>query len=205
MKPKIKICGFTDPKETAYIHYPDVAMMGMVLFFPKSKRNISIQQAREIMKAADARIEKVAVVVSPTVEQVKEIEKAGFDCLQVHGRLSEEVLRKTTIPIIKAFNLGEEENASYAEDPRIACYLFDAAEPGSGKAFDWAVLSHMKRTKKWILAGGLRAENVARAVSTVRPDGVDVSSGVERDNGRGKDPQKIEAFIQAVHGGQEKP
>ena len=200
MKVEIKICGFTDPKEAAYIHYPSVAMMGMVLFFPKSKRNISIDQAKKIMKAADPNIKKVAVVVSPTVEQAKEIEKAGFDFLQVHGHLSEGVLEKTTIPIIKAFNVGDEGNPSYEESDRIIAYLFDAAEPGSGKSFDWSRLSPMKRTKKWILAGGLRPDNVARAISSVHPDAVDVSSGVERDDGNGKDLTKIEEFVKAVAG-----
>lgn len=172
--------------------------MGMVLFFPKSKRNISIDQAQEIMKAADSRIKKVAVVVSPTVEQAVEIEKAGFDLLQVHGHLSSAVLEKTTIPIIKAFNIGDEGNAAYEESDRIMAYLFDAAEPGSGKSFDWSLLSRLKRTKKWILAGGLRADNVGRAISRVHPDAVDVSSGVERDDGKGKDAVKIEAFVKAV-------
>ena len=84
---QIKICGFTDPKEAAFISYPDVSYMGMVLFFEKSKRNISLETAKAIMRAADPRIQKVAVVVSPTVAQAKVIEKAGFDSLQVHGVL----------------------------------------------------------------------------------------------------------------------
>ena len=198
MKVEIKICGFTNPKEAAYVHYPEVSMMGMVLFFPKSKRNISVERAKEIMAAADSRIKKVAVVVSPTVEQAMEIEAAGFDFLQVHGILTEEVLHHTTLPIIKAFNLGDTENPSYEKNDRIAFYLFDAAEPGSGKSFDWSILSRMKRTKKWILAGGLTADNVARAIAAVRPDGVDVSSGVERTSGQGKDAAKIEEFVKAV-------
>lgn len=63
---QIKICGFTDPKEAAFISYPDVSYMGMVLFFEKSKRNISLETAKAIMRAADLRIQKVAVVVSST-------------------------------------------------------------------------------------------------------------------------------------------
>lgn len=198
MRTNIKICGFTDPKEAAYISYPAVSLMGMVLFFPKSKRNISIERAKEIMKAADSRIQKVAVVVSPTVSQAMDIEKAGFDYMQVHGTLSDEVLRKTSIPIIKAFNLGDEQNSSYENNDRIKAYLFDAAQPGSGKSFDWSILAGMKRTKTWILAGGLRVDNVGRAISMVHPDAVDISSGVEYEDQPGKDPKKIEEFIQAV-------
>ena len=200
MTTQIKICGFTDPKEAAYISYPDVSMMGMVLFFPKSKRNISIERAKDIMKAVDPRIQKVAVVVSPTVDQAIEIEKAGFDYMQVHGTLSEDVLKKTSISIIKAFNLGDEQNPSYEINDRIKAYLFDAAEPGSGKSFDWSILSSMKRTKKWILAGGLNAHNVVQAIEMVHPDAVDISSGVEYEDKPGKDPAKIAEFINQVTG-----
>lgn len=187
---QIKICGFTDPKEAAFISYPDVSYMGMVLFFEKSKRNISLETAKAIMRAADPRIQKVAVVVSPTVAQAKVIEKAGFDFLQVHG-----VLIETAIPIIRAYNGGAGEEA---ESPRICAYLFDAAEPGSGKAFDWKMLAEKKRKKPWFLAGGLTAANAGKAISLVHPDVVDVSSGVEYTDRKGKDPEKIAAFIQAV-------
>lgn len=192
---QIKICGFTDPKEAAFISYPDVSYMGMVLFFEKSKRNISLETAKAIMRAADPRIQKVAVVVSPTVAQAKVIEKAGFDFLQVHGVLREDVLIETAIPIIRAYNGGAGEKA---ESPRICAYLFDAAEPGSGKAFDWKMLAEKKRKKPWFLAGGLTAANAGKAISLVHPDVVDVSSGVEYTDRKGKDPEKIAEFVRAV-------
>ena len=192
---QIKICGFTDPKEAAFISYPDVSYMGMVLFFEKSKRNISLETAKAIMRAADPRIQKVAVVVSPTVAQAKVIEKAGFDFLQVHGVLREDVLIETAIPIIRAYNGGAGEEA---ESPHICAYLFDAAEPGSGKAFDWKMLAEKKRKKPWFLAGGLTAANAGKAISLVHPDVVDVSSGVEYTDRKGKDPEKIAEFVRAV-------
>lgn len=192
---QIKICGFTDPKEAAFVSYPDVSYMGMVLFFEKSKRNISLETAKAILRAADPRIKKVAVVVSPSPAQAEEIEKAGFDYMQVHGLLGAEVLSMTRLPIIRAYNGKAEEE----EDPRICAHLFDAAEPGSGKAFDWKRLAEKKPWfKPWFLAGGLTAENVGRAISLIHPDVVDVSSGVEYTDRRGKDPEKIAASIQAV-------
>ncbi len=147
------------------------------------------------MRAADPRIQKVAVVVSPTVAQAKVIEKAGFDFLQVHGVLREDVLIETAIPIIRAYNGGAGEEA---ESPRICAYLFDAAEPGSGKAFDWKMLAEKKRKKPWFLAGGLTAANAGKAISLVHPDVVDVSSGVEYTDRKGKDPEKIAEFVRAV-------
>lgn len=83
---KIKICGLTSSAEARYLNENHVDFAGMVLFFPKSKRNISIEQAKEIMAALDASIKRVAVVVSPSIEQVRQIEAAGFDYVQIHGK-----------------------------------------------------------------------------------------------------------------------
>ena len=79
---KIKICGLTSPAEARYLNENHVDFAGMVLFFPKSKRNISIEQAKDIMAALDASIKRVAVVVSPSIEQIRQIEAAGFDYVQ---------------------------------------------------------------------------------------------------------------------------
>lgn len=66
-------------------------MVGMVLFFEKSKRNITIDNAKEIMKTLDDKIKTVAVVVSPTIDQIEEIENAGFDYIQIHGEMPDGV------------------------------------------------------------------------------------------------------------------
>lgn len=197
---KIKICGLTDPKEAAYLNAEQVDFAGMVLFFPKSKRNITIEQAKEIMAALDDSIRSVAVVVAPTAEQALQIQEAGFDYIQIHGALSAELAEQIQIPILKAFNISDlEQFAFYESLPQIAGYVFDAAEPGSGKAFDWSMLKELPRGERmFLLAGGLRAENVAEAIRFVELDGVDVSSGVEYTDRPGKDPEKIHAFVRAV-------
>ena len=190
---QIKICGFTDPKEAAFVSYPDVSYMGMVLFFETCLRHCSVETAPATLRAAAPRRPQVAGAGSPSPPQAEEIEKAGFDYMQVHGVLGAEVLSMTRLPIIRAYNGKAEEE----EDPRICAHLFDAAEPGSGKAFDWKRLAEKKRGKPWFLAGGLTAVNVGRAISLIHPDVVDVSSGVEYTDRKGKDPEKIAAFIQA--------
>ena len=101
---KIKICGLTDPKEAVYLNKHQVDYAGFVLFFPKSKRNLTIEQAKEIMRALDTTIQKV---VSPTLEQVLEIERANFDIIQIHGTLQDDVLEAVSIPIFKAFNITD--------------------------------------------------------------------------------------------------
>ena len=196
---KIKICGLTSPAEARYLNENHVDFAGMVLFFPKSKRNISIEQAREIMAALDASIKRVAVVVSPSIEQVRQIEAAGFDYVQIHGEIPQ-TEAAIAIPILKAFNVSDMNSyEKYHNDSRIAGYVFDAIEPGSGKTFDWRLVDNIPRDEKLLLlAGGLNPDNVRMAIEAVHPDGVDVSSGVENDNGAGKNPEKIRAFSTAV-------
>ena len=126
---QIKICGFTDLKEAAFVSYPDASYMGMVLFFEKSKRNISLETAKAIMRAADPRIKKVAVVVSPSPAQAEEIEKAGFDYMQVHGVLGAEVLSMTRLPIIRAYNDKAEEE----EDPASALIFLTRQSLAAGR------------------------------------------------------------------------
>lgn len=195
---KIKICGLTSVKETIYLKQNQVEFAGVVVFCPKSKRNVSIEQAKEIICALDFAIHSVAVTVSPSVEEVKQIEEAGFHYLQIHGSLKEEVLKSVHIPILRAFNISNMEELSNIQNcDKIHGYVFDAQEPGSGKVFDWSMVKSIPRNEKLvILAGGLTPENVSSAVEFLKPDIVDVSSGVENDSGKGKDPQKIFEFVQ---------
>ena len=194
---KIKICGLTSPAEARYLNENHVDFAGMVLFFPKSKRNISIEQAKEIMAALDASIKRVAVVVSPSIEQIKQIEAAGFDYIQIHGKIPE---TEVEAPILKAFNVSDMGSyEKYHNDSRIAGYVFDAIEPGSGKTFDWTLVESIPRDEKLLLlAGGLNPDNVRMAIEAVHPDGVDVSSGVENDDKAGKNPEKIHDFVAAI-------
>lgn len=200
---KIKICGLTSPAEARYLNENHVDFAGMVLFFPKSKRNISIEQAKDIMAALDASIKRVAVVVSPSIEQVRQIEASGFDYIQIHGEIPEteaEAEAAIAIPILKAFNVSDIGSyEKYHNDSRIAGYVFDAIEPGSGKTFDWKLVDNIPRDEKLLLlAGGLNPDNVRMAIEAVHPDGVDVSSGVENDDKAGKNPEKIHDFVAAI-------
>lgn len=175
---------------------------GMVLFFPKSKRNITIEQAKEIMKSLSSKIQKVAVVVSPSALQIKEIQEAGFDIVQIHGQVFPEALGILQIPFLRAFNVDNmQEWERYEAEPKCIGYVFDAVKPGSGETFDWSSIPNLPEDgKPYLLAGGLNPDNVGSAVAAMHPYGVDVSSGVESDSGMGKDPEKIEAFVKAVRG-----
>lgn len=196
-KVKIKVCGLTKPEEAKYLNDNQVDFAGFVLFYPKSKRNNTIENAKKIMKELDTSVKKVAVVVSPSGEEILKIEEAGFDYIQIHGELSKELLGKISLPILKAFNVKDMERyEEYHSCEKIAGYVFDAVEPGSGKTFDWNLVKRIPRDEKLLLlAGGLHSGNVAEAVAAIHPDGVDVSTGVEYIEKSGKDPEKIASFV----------
>ena len=196
----VKVCGLTDTVEADYLNKNKVDFAGFVLFFPKSKRNISIEKAEQIMAELDENIKKVAVIVSPDESEIQQINGSGFDYVQIHGEIKDRLLEKISKPVFKAFNIKDIKNIhKYQNNAKIVGYVFDAAVPGSGKVFDWSILNDIKRdAKTFILAGGLNDSNVREAVKLVNPDVVDVSSGVEYDSGSGKDPEKIKQFIRQL-------
>ena len=186
---KIKICGLTCEEDVDIVNEALLDFAGMVLFFPKSRRNISLERAERLLRGL--KMSGVAVTVSPTVEQVSEIAEAGFPLIQIHGVFDMEILKLRCIEsgklrIIRAINSINEESLKEIEYLRdrdeVSMYLFDVAEPGSGKSFDWNSIPDEKvLCKPFVLAGGLRPETVAEAISRVHPFAVDVSSGVEKD------------------------
>ena len=195
---KIKVCGLTTKKEAKFLNENKVDLAGMVMFFPKSKRNITPDKAKEIISALDKSIKKVAVVVSPSYEEIKIIESLDFDYVQIHGELTEELESKINLPILKAFNIKDMSlYERYRTSQKVVGYVFDAQEPGSGKVFDWNLVKTLPKDDKiLILAGGLNPENVEKAIEYIHPDGVDVSSGVEFSDIPGKDPEKIKRFVE---------
>ncbi len=197
MSVKVKICGLTSVEDAAYVSESGADMAGMVVFFPKSRRNVTIEQAVSIMGGLSENIKKCAVTVSPTVSQIKMINDAGFDYIQVHGKLDDDAYEAAELPVLKAFNVTDiDELEKYRRAEKVCGYVFDAAEYGSGKSFDWALLDDIERDGKlFILAGGLDPDNVLDAVKRVRPDAVDVSSGVENNDGKGKNRNKISNFV----------
>ncbi len=227
--PKIKICGLTTAEEAGWIVEEQVDYAGIVLFYPKSKRNMTIPESEKLLAVihggraqSGAPIQAVAVTVSPTREQVEQIQAAGFDKIQVHGELQKEVFDAIRIPVIRAFNGMDDELYRRCHDCRkVEAYLFDAGQPGSGKTFDWDSLKAVPRDEKPVfLAGGLNVSNVRQAIRAVLPDVVDVSSGVERDVADisgvigmnevqraparvGKDREKIREFVRKVRNGGE--
>ncbi len=215
---RIKICGITRIEETKYLNEAEVDYAGFV-FYEKSRRNVTIQDAMNIMSGLNDGIKRVAVTVSPDEALVKRIEDAGFDLLQIHGDMDMEVLNNVKIPVWRAVNAADVDYAfeklrfyeTLDEDinKKIRGILMDAPDFGSGKPFNWhrsrRLLQAGDRSspfsdKLFILAGGLNSDNVAEGIRLFNPDVVDVSSGVEGDVGKSRD--MILEFVKAVRSGQ---
>ena len=209
MVPEIKICGLTAVHEAEYLNECSVDYAGFV-FYPLSKRYVTIEQAREIASALDGGIRKVAVLVSPAESEIDMIQNAGFiNILQIHKELSPQVADTAALPIWRALNIGSVSDTdhltelTYSHIPdehrhKIEAVLADAPDFGSGRTFDWKEGHRREAFKdlKFILAGGLNDANVAEGIRIFGPDAVDVSSGVEGE--KGKDAELIRDFVYAV-------
>lgn len=194
---KVKICGLKNQTDIKCINTLSPDFAGFVMFFEKSHRNISVQTAQELLALLDKNIKSVAVTVSPTEEQLEQIHTLGFDYVQIHGNITDEVLKNSKTPIIRAINVSGTDSLTDLDNYKnVKGILFDSAVPGSGQGFDWTMLKKLPKTDKMLfLAGGLTADNVAAAICQVHPYAVDVSSGVELADKSGKDYQLVQEFI----------
>ena len=172
--------------------------VGMI--FAASSRRITAGEARDIVRRLPPDVIPVGVFRDERAQRVADIANSlGLRAVQLHGNESPEDTRWLAgrIPmVIKAFAATDKALIN------VAAYgahrlLIDSATPGSGQLFDWAVLEEAPLNRPFILAGGLDPTNVADAIATVEPWGVDVSSGVEASPGK-KDPAKVRLFIAAA-------
>jgi len=196
-----KICGITNIDAAKCAVENGAKAVGFV--FAESKRKISPEDAKAIIKELPEDIWKVGVFVNESKEKIEEIISiAGINMIQLHGDESNEFASQFSLPIIKAFSIGSEEDLKAVAAFDCDYVLLDSPREkyhgGNGKTFDWAVLKNYDfKGKKVILAGGLNTENIKEALETVQPDLVDVSSGVET-NGK-KDLKKIRDFLLSVN------
>lgn len=206
---RIKICGLTREQDVELACNLGADALGFV-FYPKSRRCLTPARAGELASRRHVFVDSVALFVEPDPGLVKEvIDAMRPDYLQFHGDESAEMCEQYDWPYIKAFRVG----APGLDTPEAllrACqahgnakaWLFDSFTPaygGSGHGFDRELLEQVveKGDKPLILSGGLKIDNVAALVQRIKPQAVDVSSGVEIEPGI-KCPDKMRAFVQAV-------
>jgi len=195
---RIKICGITNAGDaSAAVEYGADAL-GFV-FYQKSPRNVSVETARAIIESLPPFVTTVGVFVNETVETISRIKaEAGLDIVQLHGE--EPASFCTAWPrVIKALRVSELSDLDALASYDASAYLLDAYSPveygGTGQVFNWDIAIEAKRYGRIILAGGLTPDNVAQAIELVRPYGIDVSSGVEKEKGK-KDLNKLRLFIE---------
>lgn len=200
---KVKICGITNIEDALHAAGCGADALGFV-FFEKSPRCLTPEAARGIIAKLPPFVAAVGLFVNESPERIRQIaDFCGLDLLQLHGDEGPADCDYAPRRVVKALRVKDaaslEGHAAYA----VSALLLDAwvvgAYGGTGERFNWELAAAVARQRPVILAGGLTAENVAEAVRTVRPYGVDVSSGIEASPGK-KDPAKVEAFIRNAKG-----
>ncbi|WP_423920249.1 phosphoribosylanthranilate isomerase [Frigoribacterium sp. 2-23] len=198
----VKICGLATDVDVDTAVEAGADAIGFV-FAPGSPREVSVDTARRLAERVPEGVETVGVFRGQPIGTVLAVARAsGVGTIQLHGDeppADAEAARAAGLRVIRALAadtwLSEDEEARGAfGDHRL---LLDAPDPGAGATFDATGLVGAAPAGDWILAGGLRPDNVARLVAALGPTGVDVSSGVEESRGR-KSPALIREFVAAA-------
>lgn len=215
--PKIKMCGISKVETIPAVVEAKPDYMGLV--FAPSKRQVTVDQAKTLVEelhkqytkrynngaeqSNDDEIKTVGVFVNETLENLVTIAtEVNLDAVQLHGDEDEAFIQslkeRTNVEVWKAVQIRSAADAEAWIDSSADMLLFDAYHKdergGTGEVFDWSCLDEFERP--FMLAGGIDSTNVARAIRTVRPYGIDISSGIET-NGV-KDDEKIKAFTNIV-------
>lgn len=194
----VKICGITNEEDALVSVALGADAVGFV--FAPSLRQMAPQKVRDIARRLPPEVLTVGVFRDEAKERVVEtVSQTGLRCAQLHGKetIDDTLWVKERVPyVFKAFSVGDPA-AKRADRFAADVILVDGTNPGSGEVFDWELVGEVPIVQRLMLAGGLTPENVAGAINSVHPWGVDVSSGVESQPGR-KDPLKLRSFIAAA-------
>lgn len=201
---RVKICGVTNWLDARRACEAGVDFIGFN-FYAKSPRYISPERARKIASRLPDGVAAVGVFVNENQDAVIEIaRRLRLDFVQLHGDETPEMVAAIAqyVPVIKALRVRKPFGArQLTRFGGASAFLLDGfdrkALGGTGKRFDWSVARRVKDGRKIFLAGGLTAENAARASRIVRPYALDVCSGIEAKPGK-KDGAKIAEFMRAV-------
>lgn len=196
---KIKICGLSRPCDIEYVNEAKPDFCGFIINVPKSKRNVSPDTVRQLVKNLSQDVKPVGVFVNAPMDEIAALTEDGtLAYVQLHGKEDEAYIaalrEKIHVPIIQAFKVSCPEDVAHAQQSYADYILLDNGSGGTGKTFDWSHLRDI--TRPYILAGGLGPDNLGLAVSQLAPWGVDLSSGVETDGF--KDNNKVLAAVKAV-------
>jgi phosphoribosylanthranilate isomerase len=208
MQTWIKFCGTTSLEDAQASVEAGANALGFI--FAPSKRRITTERAAEIIRALPANVDRIGVFLNGTIDEIRDtVAQVGLTGIQLHGgEFARDVYhafpreRRNSLSIIKTVlvdgGFAQTLEKEVADGTRVDAWLLDSGA-GSGKTFDWCA-AHAElgeRSARFIIAGGLTAENVGKAIEVFSPWGVDVVSGIEAEPGR-KDREKMKAFVAAV-------
>jgi phosphoribosylanthranilate isomerase len=200
---RVKFCGITNAEDARAAVRLGVDAVGLV-FYPPSPRSVTLGQAIGIVAELPAFVTRVGLFVNPQPQWVNEVmHTLSLGCLQFHGEETPEECNRYQMPYIKAIRMKDDvdlQRASTAYSDAGGLLLdsyIKGTRGGTGEVFDWSMIPS-DLNQNIILAGGLTPENVAGAISSVRPYAVDVSGGIEAARGI-KDHDKMNEFMRGVY------
>ncbi|NEO99965.1 MAG: phosphoribosylanthranilate isomerase [Symploca sp. SIO2E9] len=206
---RVKICGITKPEQAQAIAQLGATSLGFICV-EGSPRYLKPCQIRAISEQLTVPVDRIGVFADAAIEKISQIAtEAGLTGVQLHGSESPQFCYKLRqllpeVEIIKALRVKTTEslNQAGAYASCVETLLLDAYHPqklgGTGKTLDWATLGQFRPCCPWLLAGGLRPNNVLDALRELQPDGIDLSSGVERTPGD-KDLDKVALLFEKLH------
>ena len=198
---RVKICGNVTLKDTMAAVEAGADAVGFV-FYARSPRVVGPKAVAAIVSHLPPFVTPVGLFVNEKPEVVRQIASdCGIRLVQLHGEESPQYCAELKLPVLKGIRVRTREDVANLPAYRVDAILLDAyvegMAGGTGTTFDWSLAVEAKAWGPIILAGGLTPDNVAEAISRVRPYGVDVSSGVESSPGV-KDHAKVKAFVETV-------
>ena len=204
----IKICGIQNEDTLICCEKNNVDFFGMI-FYPKSPRNISINNAILLQKKSEnLNIEGVGVFVDKNIDEIKKIiQTIKLKFVQLHGSEDDiyiKNLKKNKVKVIKSISISNRNDLRKINKYNNADYFLFDYKPlkgelpgGNSKSFDWNLLKNLETDKPWFLSGGINANNVKQIHDDINPFGIDLSSGVEKELGI-KDNGIINNFIRKL-------
>jgi len=212
MATKLKVCGITDLADARYLAGEGVDYLGFIQH-EDSPRYITPSLVGDMLDWLYGP-ESVGVFVNKTAEEVNAVaDEAGFDYVQLHGEESPETCATIEVPIIKAIRVRHDASSDHLRammqryEDEVQYFLLDTHNSsvwgGTGESFNWRLARELSSDYSIFLAGGIDAENVERAVQTMRPYAIDLSSGLEDAPGE-KSFEKIDAFLDAFRAANER-
>lgn len=203
----LKVCGITESSVANHLVKRGVDALGLI-FFEKSKRYISPDDAKCITQKLGASIQKIGVFVNETPEKIIEIARlCNLDYVQLHGSESPEYCKQIQkdYKVIKAFGIHDDFDLSILKtytnvDICLLDTFFKGQCGGTGKQFNWQILQNLELEVPLMISGGLNCENVTELLSSYEAWGLDFNSGLEISPGK-KDTNKIDELCKILHGG----